>query len=120
MAQYSIGEVEELTGIKPYVLRYWEEVIPGFAPQKDAHGRRLYTQREIDLIRRMKYLIYTKRYTIDGARSQLIRESERPDTVHAGLEAIRQIRESLGTARALLAARRKERDTRNGTDETRQ
>ena len=54
---YSIGEVEELTGIKAHVLRYWEEVIPGFAPQKDMGGRRTYTQREIEMIFRLKYLI---------------------------------------------------------------
>ena len=42
---YTIGEIEELTGVKSYILRYWETVIPGFSPQKDIGGRRIYTQR---------------------------------------------------------------------------
>lgn len=96
MASYSIGEVEQLTGIKPYVLRYWEEVIPCFAPKKDMGGRRIYTQREIDIIRRLKYLIYEKRYTIDGARSQIIQETAVIDSNAAALQAIHEIRSELG------------------------
>lgn len=96
MASYSIGEVEQLTGIKPYVLRYWEEVIPCFAPKKDMGGRRIYTQREIDIIRRLKFLIYEKRYTIDGARSQIIQETAAMDSNAAALQALHEIREELG------------------------
>ena len=69
---FSIGEVEELSGVKAHILRYWEEVIPGFAPQKDIGGRRTYTQRELEIIMRLKFLIYEKKYTIEGARNQLI------------------------------------------------
>lgn len=72
---YSIGEAEELTGVKAHVLRYWETVIPASAPQKDISGRRIYTQHEIDMILRIKYLIEEKKYTIEGARNQLIAES---------------------------------------------
>ena len=55
---YSIGQVEEITGVKAHVLRYWEEIIPGFAPQKDIGGRRIYSQRELELVMRLKFLIY--------------------------------------------------------------
>jgi DNA-binding transcriptional MerR regulator len=96
MASYSIGEVEQLTGIKPYVLRYWEEVIPCFAPKKDMGGRRIYTQREIDIIRRLKFLIYEKRYTIDGARIQIIQETAAMDSNATALQALHEIREELG------------------------
>lgn len=75
MAGYSIGEVEEITGVKAHVLRYWESVIPGFAPQKDMGGRRAYSQREVDIILRLKYLIGVKKFTIEGARSQIIEEA---------------------------------------------
>jgi DNA-binding transcriptional MerR regulator len=75
MAGYSIGEVEDITGVKAHVLRYWESVIPGFAPQKDMGGRRIYSQREIDIILRLKYLIGVKKFTIEGARSQIIEEA---------------------------------------------
>lgn len=87
---YSIGQIEELTGVKAHVLRYWEEVIPGFAPQKDIGGRRIYSQRELELIMRLKYLIQEKKFTIEGARDQLIAEV---DAVNDNAETIRQINE---------------------------
>ena len=61
---YSIGQIEEITGVKAHVLRYWEEVIPGFAPQKDIGGRRIYSQRELELVMRLKYLIQEKKFTM--------------------------------------------------------
>ena len=107
MAQYTIGEVEQLTGIKPYILRYWEEIIPSFTPKKDLNGRRLYTQRDIDIIRRLKYLIYTERYTIDGARSQIIKETQSSDAVATALSTIRQIRAELNDVYLELNSREK-------------
>lgn len=87
---YSIGQVEELTGVKAHILRYWEEVIPGFAPQKDIGGRRIYSERELELVMRLKYLIYEKKFTIEGARDQLISEA---DSVNDNAELIQQISE---------------------------
>ncbi|MBQ3836636.1 MAG: MerR family transcriptional regulator [Treponema sp.] len=72
---YTIGQVEEITGVKQHVLRYWEEVIPGFAPKKDLGGRRLYSQKDMEIVLRMKHLIYQKKFTIEGARNQIISES---------------------------------------------
>ncbi len=76
MASYSIGEIEEITGVKAHVLRYWEDVIPGFAPRKDVSGRRVYSNRDVRMIMRLKYLIQERKFTIEGARSELIAESE--------------------------------------------
>ncbi|MBO7123962.1 MAG: MerR family transcriptional regulator [Treponema sp.] len=73
---YTIGQVEEITGVKQHVLRYWEEVIPGFAPKKDFGGRRLYSQKDMETVLRLKHLIYQKKFTIEGARDQIINESE--------------------------------------------
>ncbi len=73
---YTIGQVEEITGVKQHVLRYWEEVIPGFAPKKDFGGRRLYSQKDIETVLRLKHLIYQKKFTIEGARDQIISESD--------------------------------------------
>ncbi|MEE0887556.1 MAG: MerR family transcriptional regulator [Treponema sp.] len=87
---YSIGQVEEITGVKAHVLRYWEEIIPGFAPQKDIGGRRIYSQRELELVMRLKFLIYEKKFTIEGARDQLIAEV---DSVNDNADVIRQISE---------------------------
>lgn len=85
---YSIGQIEELTGVKAHVLRYWEGVIPGFAPQKNLAGRREYSQRELELVFRLKYLIQEKKYTIEGARDQIIADS---DAVNENLELIKEI-----------------------------
>ncbi len=95
MAQFSIGEVEQLTGVKAHVLRYWEEVIPSFSPKKDFGGRRVYSQRELDTIRRLKYLITEKGFTIEGARRQLIDELCVDDSKQDALIAVRQIRAEL-------------------------
>lgn len=76
MTGYLIGQVEEITGVKAHILRYWEEVIPGFAPSKDFGGRRIYSQKEIAIINRLNFLINKKKFTIEGARNQIIAESE--------------------------------------------
>ena len=89
MASFSISEVEELTGIKAHVLRYWEDVVPSFKPQKDDGGRRFYTQREVDLIFRLKYLIYEKKFTAEGAGQQILDEAQ---AVQDSAEIIQQIR----------------------------
>ncbi len=54
---YSIGDVEALTGVKAHILRYWETIVPGIAPQKDFGGRRLYSQSELEKIYRLKIFI---------------------------------------------------------------
>jgi DNA-binding transcriptional MerR regulator len=95
MTSYSIGEVESITGIKAHILRYWEEVIPGFAPKKDLGGRRTYTQREVDSIVRMKFLIYEKKFTIEGARDQLIAETRVVDKTAQTLQDIHDLRNEL-------------------------
>ena len=92
---YSIGEAEELTGIKSHILRYWEEVIPGFAPRKDLGGRRIYSERDIDLILRLKYLINGRKFTIEGARDEILRETATYDQKAETLDAIRQLRSEL-------------------------
>lgn len=85
---YSIGQVEELTGVKAHVLRYWEEVIPGFAPEKDIGGRRIYSERELELVMRLKYLIQEKKFTIEGARNQIIEDA---DAVNDNADLIKEI-----------------------------
>ena len=95
MNTYSIGEAEELTGIKSHILRYWEDSIPGLAPRKDIGGHRVYTGRDIDLILRLKYLIYEKKYTIEGARAQLLSEMTDYDRNADALDAIRELRTEL-------------------------
>ena len=87
---YTIGQIEELTGVKAHVLRYWEEVIPGFAPHKDMGGRRFYSQHELELVFRIKYLITEKKFTAEGAGHQILEEAQ---SVYDNAEIIQQIHE---------------------------
>src|SRR3954453_23779673 len=68
---YKIGEVCRLADVQPYVLRYWETEFPSLAPNKSGGGQRLYTRREIDIILRIKQLLYSEGFTIAGAKKKL-------------------------------------------------
>lgn len=68
---YRIGEVSKITGVKSYVLRYWESEFRWMAPQKSRSKQRLYRQRDIDMILLIKKLLHEQRYTIAGARKKL-------------------------------------------------
>ena len=68
---YKIGEVCKLADVQPYVLRYWETEFPALAPNKSGGGQRLYSQREIDTILRIKQLLYAEGFTIAGAKKKL-------------------------------------------------
>ena len=67
----TIGQISALLGVKTHVLRYWEAEIPLVAPRKDLSGRRVYTEREVQLLLRLKQLLYEDRYTIEGARERI-------------------------------------------------
>jgi len=73
---YRVGEVGQLVGVESYVLRYWEKMFPQLKPEKDETGQRVYTKSDIDVILRIKSLLYEERYTIDGARRRLKEESK--------------------------------------------
>lgn len=68
---FSIGEVCQLTDLKPHVLRYWESQFRFLNPAKNRSGNRVYQRREVDLIQLVKHLLYTEKYTIDGARQKV-------------------------------------------------
>ena len=68
---YSISEVSKITGLKQYVLRYWESEFSQLKPPKNRAGNRTYRQKDIDLIQQIKSLLYKEKFTIDGARKQL-------------------------------------------------
>lgn len=97
MGEFSIGEVEKLTGIKSHILRYWEEVVPSLTPQKDCGGRRTYTNRDVQLILRLKYLIQTKKYTIEGARNQLISDIDMDEQTSNIMQTLNELRAELLT-----------------------
>lgn len=68
---YSIGEVCELTDLKPHVLRYWESQFKFLSPAKNRSGNRVYQRREVELIQLVKHLLYSEKYTIEGARQKV-------------------------------------------------
>ena len=68
---YSIGEVCSLTDLKPHVLRYWESQFRVLNPAKNRSGNRVYKSKEVELIMLVKQLLYTEKYTIDGARQRI-------------------------------------------------
>jgi DNA-binding transcriptional MerR regulator len=71
---FKIGEVSELLGVEPYVLRYWETEFAVLSPKKSGTGHRLYRRKDVELLLRIKHLLYEKKFTIEGAR-QLLQES---------------------------------------------
>ena len=76
MKKYSIGEVGRLLKLKPHVLRYWEREFPFVKPKRNLTGRRVYTEREIQILFRLKYLLHEKKLTLEGAKQRIWEEIE--------------------------------------------
>ena len=83
---FSIGDVCALTDLKPHVLRYWESQFRFLNPAKNRSGNRVYQRREVELIMLVKHLLYTEKYTIDGAR-QRIEEQRKSGALRAEARA---------------------------------
>lgn len=77
---FKIGEVSELLGVEPYVLRFWETEFPHLTPKKSGTGHRLYRRKDVELLLRIKHLLYEKRFTIEGARQTLQTEGRSTKT----------------------------------------
>ena len=80
---FTIGEVSELCGVKPHVLRYWEQEFTQLKPVKRRGNRRYYQHHEVLLIRRIRELLYEQGFTISGARNRLDGRGAQPDDVDA-------------------------------------
>jgi DNA-binding transcriptional MerR regulator len=97
---YRIGDVTEITGIKPHILRYWEAEFSGLHPRKNRAGQRLYERRDVEFVLEIKKLLYEQRYTISGAKKLLARQHKQapkksspakaPGDVSAALKMCRQ------------------------------
>src|SRR5664279_2133447 len=88
---FKIGEVSELLGVEPYVLRYWETEFSVLSPKKSGTGHRLYRRKDVELLLRIKHLLRDKRYTIEGARQTLQAEAKAPKLPRAGKMAQREL-----------------------------
>src|SRR4029078_754183 len=76
---FTIGEVSELCGVKPHVLRYWEQEFPQLNPLKRRGNRRYYQRQDVIIIRQIRSLLYEQGFTIGGARNKLAGEEARGD-----------------------------------------
>jgi DNA-binding transcriptional MerR regulator len=96
---FTIGEVGDLCGVKPHVLRYWEQEFTQLKPVKRRGNRRYYQHHEVLLIRRIRELLYDQGFTISGARNKLggydVPDDEKNEEVSFGPERIEQIRSEL-------------------------
>ena len=91
---FTIGEVSELCGVKPHVLRYWEQEFPHLKPLKRRGNRRYYQRQDVILIRQIRSLLYEHGFTIGGARQRLSGEEAKVD-VNQSQQIIRQLRAEL-------------------------
>src|SRR5210317_2304089 len=77
---FTIGEVSELCGVKPHVLRYWEQEFPQLKPLKRRGNRRYYQRQDVILIRQIRSLLYEHGFTIGGARQKLVENNHKSDS----------------------------------------
>ena len=78
---YRIGEVSEIVGVEPHVLRYWETEFRSIRPQKSRKGQRIYSRRDVDRLLKVKDLLYSHGFTIAGARKGLREGAAEPEAV---------------------------------------
>jgi DNA-binding transcriptional MerR regulator len=97
---YRIGEVAEIVGVEPHVLRYWETEFRSIRPQKSRKGQRIYSRRDVERLLKVKDLLYTHGFTIAGARKKLRETGAEPPTEGES--------RALGAARAALLSLRHE------------
>ena len=98
---FTIGEVSELCGVKPHVLRYWEQEFPSLKPVKRRGNRRYYQRHDVILIRQIRSLLYEHGYTIGGARQNLAGQPARDDNSQSQ-QIVRQLRQELEELLTLL------------------
>ena len=98
---FTIGEVSDLCGVKPHVLRYWEQEFPTLKPLKRRGNRRYYQRQDVILIRQIRSLLYEHGFTIGGARQRLAGEDAKDD-VNQSQQIIRQLRVELEDVLAIL------------------
>jgi DNA-binding transcriptional MerR regulator len=98
---FTIGEVSDLCGVKPHVLRYWEQEFPSLKPVKRRGNRRYYQRHDVLMIRQIRSLLYEQGFTIGGARQRLD-EPPKPEPVKVPGDIVRQMRLELESVLEIL------------------
>ncbi len=94
---FRIGEVSKLLGVEPYVVRFWETEFRSLSPKKSGTGQRLFRRKDVELLFRIKHLLYEKKFTIEGARQSLSAQQSLfgPDPLPVIREELRSLLELL-------------------------
>lgn len=92
---FRIGEVAELVGVEPHVLRYWEREFRAIRPTKSAKGQRVYSRRDVENLMRVRELLYGQRFTIAGAKRKLQQAPDEPPPAPAPTLRVDDVREKL-------------------------
>ena len=98
---FTIGEVSELCGVKPHVLRYWEQEFPQLKPVKRRGNRRYYQRQDVLMIRQIRSLLYEQGFTIGGARQKMSGEDAKEDITQSK-QIVHQVRIELEDVLQLL------------------
>ncbi|MDD5644847.1 MAG: MerR family transcriptional regulator [bacterium] len=99
---YSISEVGRITGIEPFVLRYWEKEFSKLRPSKSPRGQRIYQKKDIEMVQLIKKLLYDEKFTIEGAKTKLNTEKENLKKVSFNKNFIEQIKKELSELKKIL------------------
>ena len=106
-AYFRIGEVSKILEVEPYVIRYWESEFHTVKPVRTRTAQRLYRRKDVQELLIIRDLLYTQRFTIDGARKQLVRLRGEQDTLTVSVqddkEKLKTIKQSLQEIRAILS-----------------
>jgi DNA-binding transcriptional MerR regulator len=113
---FRIGEVSQIVGVEPYVLRYWESEFRGLSPKKSSSGQRMFRKKDVELLLRIRHLLYDRKFTIEGARKVLLDGSDLPvvrkDTpthqqeLFPGVDPLPEIRKQLAEILKLVSEAR--------------
>lgn len=121
---FRIGEVSQIVGVEPYVLRYWESEFRGLSPKKSSSGQRMFRRKDVELLLEIKRLLYDLKFTVEGARRALSERSgskrvikhtdngPKQGSLFSAANVLPEIRQELAAILKLLDS-----DLRIGTDE---
>jgi len=87
---FRIGEVSQIVGVEPYVLRYWESEFRALSPKKSSSGQRMFRRRDVELLLEIKRLLYDRKFTVEGARRALSERSRPIDVMKSAKSQMKQ------------------------------
>jgi DNA-binding transcriptional MerR regulator len=111
---FRIGEVSQIVGVEPYVLRYWESEFRALSPKKSSSGQRMFRKKDLELLLRIRHLLYDRKFTIEGARKVIadggevdivgkITNNKKQQDLFAGADPLPEIRKQLAEILKLVS-----------------